>query len=217
MRISFSQIVCSGLILLGSCSLIGAQQSSSGRETLDSPRPAQERPVRGGVFTLYAWDPIARSLCFSDGRAGFMILKNRIENRCSDLSFVIAGGGSLVTAIEADRVGVMIDLGTADELRLRYGYDDAEGGGEGFASLRLEGKSILILKDDNPKEELQPLREGQALFSEGGPSANAPVKFGHIYLLRLASRKKDSYQLIVKLIVIGYSPNESVTVRWEVL
>jgi len=173
--------------------------------------------VRGGVFTFYVWDPLARSLCFSDGRAGLMILKNRIENRCSDLNFNLARGGSFTTGIEADRVGAIIDLGTADELRERYGYDDAAGGGEGFASLRLQGQQVLILKADNPEETLQPLKEAPALFSEVGPSANAPVKLGHIYLLRLASKKDSSFQLIVKLIVIAYTPNESVTLRWEAL
>jgi hypothetical protein len=214
MKNLLSYLVCSALIVLCCCSCaLRAQDATSGAEK----RPTTGQPARGGVFTLYAWDPLARSLCFSDGRAGFMILKNRIENRCSDLSFTTAGGGSLVTAIEADRLGAIIDLGTADELRLRYGYDDAAGGGEGFASLRLQGQKILILKGDNPQEELQPLKEAPALFSEVGPSANAPVKLGHIYLLRLAARKDGSFQLIVKLIVIAYTPNESVTLRWAAL
>lgn len=182
-----------------------------------SPRPTQERPARGGIFTFYVWDPLARTLCFTDGRAGLMILKNRIENRCSDLSFNLAGGGSFTTGIEANRVGAILDLGTADELRHRYGYDDAEGGGEGFASLRLDRDKILILKEDNPDETLQPLKEAPALFSEVGPSGNAPVKLGHIYLLRIADTKDKSFQLIVKLIVVAYTPNEAVTVRWEPL
>lgn len=207
-------LVGAGMILIGSCELMAQRSSpSSDKTTL----PTQEGRARGGIFTLYGWDPVARTLCFSDGRPGMMILKNRIENRCSDLSFTTAGGGSLVTAIEADRVGAIIDLGTADELRQRYGYDDAEGGGEGFASLRMVGQKIMILKEDNPTEELQPLKEGPSLFSDVGPSANAPIKFGHIYLVRLAGRKDSSFQLIVKLIVIGYIPNESVTVRWEAM
>ena len=211
MKSTLSRLGCSVFVALCLCGALRAQEMRP--VAVESPRPAQERQ-RGGIFTLYAWDPLARTLCFSDGRAGFMILKNRIENRCSDLSFTIAGGGSLVTAIEADRVGAIIDLGTADELRLRYGYDEAA---EGFASLRLQGQKILILKEDNPQEELQPLKEGPELFSEVGPSANAPVKFGHIYLLRLAGKKDTSFQLIVKLIVIAYTPNESVTLRWAPL
>jgi len=205
----------SALVVVCSCAALCAQES--GPVTVESARPTQERPARGGLFTFYVWDPLARTLCFSDGRAGLMILKNRIENRCSDLNFNLARGGSFTTGIEADRVAAIIDLGTADELRQRYGYEDADGGGEGFASVRLQGQQILILKEDNPEETLQPLKEAPALFSEVGPSANAPVKLGHIYLLRLAGKKDSSFQLIVKLIVIAYTRSESVTVRWEPL
>jgi hypothetical protein len=187
---------------------------NAGPVTGESVRATQERPAQGGVFTFYVWDPLARSLCFSDGRAGLMILKNRIENRCSDLNFNLARGGSFTTGIEADRVGAIIDLGTADDLRERYRYDDAAGGGEGFASLQMQGQNVVILKEDNPDEVLQPLKEAAAL-SEVGPSANAPVRRGHIYLLRLAGKKDSSFQVIVKLIVIAYAPDESVTVRWE--
>ena len=215
MKRSLTGLALSAFVVICGCGALRAQDA--GPVTVEPARPAQERPARGGLFTFYVWDPLARTLCFSDGRAGLMILKNRIENRCSDLNFNLARGGSFTTGIEADRVGAIIDLGTADELRQRYGYEDAEGGGEGFASLRLQGQQILILKEDNPEETLQPLKEAPALFSEVGPSANAPVKLGHIYLLRLAGKKDSSFQLIVKLIVIAYNPNESVTLRWEPL
>ena len=127
------------------------------------------------------------------------------------------GDGSFVTGIEATRVAAIIDLGTARELRERYGFEDADNGGEGFASLRLDGDGIVILKEDNPNETLQPLKEGPALFTELRPSANAPVRLGHIYLLRIADKKDKSYQQVVKFMVIAYTPNESVTLRWEPL
>jgi len=143
--------------------------------------------------------------------------KNRWANRCSDLSFTLAGEGSLVTGIEANRVAAIVDLGTANQLRERYGYEDADNGGEGFASLRLDGQTVMILKEDSPQEKLQPLKEAAKLFSELGPSANSSIKLGHIYLLRITDQKDRDYQRIVKVIVIEYRPNESVTVRWELL
>ncbi len=112
---------------------------------------------------------------------------------------------------------MIIDLGTAYELRERYGYEDAENGGEGFASLQLQGNRILVLKEDSPNQTLQPLREGPALFGEPGPSANAPIRLGHIYLLRLTYKKDNGFQVVVKLMVIAYAPNESVTLRWAML
>lgn len=208
---SVTGLACSAFVVICSSGALCAQDAGP-----EPARPTQERPARGGIFTFYALDPLARTLCFGDGRAGLMILKNRIENRCSDLSFNLAGGGSFTTGIEVDRVGVIIDLGTADELRRRYEYDDAAGGGEGFASLRMQGQNILILKGDNPEEKLQPLKEAAEL-SRVGPSASARVQLGHIYLLRLAGKKDSSFQVIVKLIVIAYTRDESVTVRWEPL
>lgn len=190
---------------------------AQGPTSAASQQQNQERQARGGVFTLYALDPLARALCFRDGRAGFSIEKNRWGNRCSDLTFTLDGDGSFVTATESNRVAAIIDLGTPLELRNRYGYEDADDGGEGFASLRLQGDTIMILKQDNPHEKLQPLKEGPVLFGELRQSANAPVRLGHIYLIRLADKKDKSFQPLVKLMVIAYRPNEAVTIRWEPL
>lgn len=208
MKRSLSLLTCSALAAL--CWLGSARAQEA--------RPGVERgAARGGVATLYWFDPLARAFCLRDGRAGLTFQENRLTNRCSDLSFTTAGGGSLVTGIEAERIGVLVDLGTADELRERYGYEDADAGGEGFASLRVQEGRLMILKEDGPQEKLQPLKESSALFTTARPSANAPVRLGHIYLLRIEDAKDRSFQLLAKLIVIAYRPNESVTLRWELL
>lgn len=193
----------SACIVFACCGLVFAQGARPSVE-----KPAPQTVTRGGIFTLYALDPQGRALCFRVGR----------ERSCSDLSFNLAGDGSLLSGIEANRIASIIDLGTADELRERYGYEDANGGGAGFASLQLQGAGsrLLILKQNEPAT-LQPLKEGTSLFSNAGPSANAPIKLGHIYLVRIADRKDHSFQLIVKLMVIAYRPEESVTLRWELL
>lgn len=183
----------------------------------DEKQPASQPRKRGGVVTMYALDPLSRTLCFSDGKDGMIIDKNRWGNRCSDLSFNLAGNGSFVTGIEVNRVAAIVDLGTPNDLRSRYGYDDADNGGVGFASLRLDNGKIMILKDDNVEELLQPLQEGPKLFTDVGPSANTPIKLGHIYLVRIADQKDKSFQQVVKLIVISYRPDEAVTLRWELL
>jgi len=185
--------------------------------TPDEKQAAQPRK-RGGIFTLYATDPLARTLCFKDGKEGMAFVSNKWENRCSDLSYTLAGSGNLVTGIELNRVAAIVDLGTADDLRGRYGYEDAEHGGVGFASLRLEGDKVTILQDDNGKFKAswQPLTEA-AKLSEVKSSATAPIQLGHIYLARIVDTKDKSFQLIVKLMVIAYRPEEAVTVRWELL
>jgi len=187
--------------------------------TPDDKQAPQQSRKRGGIFTIYAMDPLARTLCFTDGKEGMAFVNNKWENRCSDLSYTLAGGGSLVTGIELNRQAVIVDLGTANDLRGRYGYEDAENGGVGFASLRLEGDKVTVLQDDNGKFKAswQTLQEGSRLFTEVKSSANAPIQLGHIYLVRIVDSKDKSFQQIVKLLVIAYRPEEAVTVRWELL
>jgi hypothetical protein len=182
----------------------------------DEKRAAQPRK-RNGLFTMYFVDPLSRTFCFADGKEGMTFVNTDWGNRCSDLSFTLASGGSFVSGIEADRVAAIVDLGTPDELRERYGYEDANGGGAGFASLHLQGDKIMVLKQDLRKQEFQPLQEGPKLFTEVAPSATAPIKLGHIYLVRIADKKDKNFQQLVKLMVIAYRPEEAVTLRWELL
>jgi hypothetical protein len=198
--------------------LLRAQTPTSQPAVPDDKQAAQPRK-RGGIFTLYAVDPLARTLCFTDGKEGMAFVNNKWENRCSDLSYTLAGGGSLVSGIELNRAANIVDLGTANDLRGRYSYEDAENGGVGFASLRLEGGKVMILQDDNAKFKAswQPLEEGTKLFAEAKSSATAPIQLGHIYLVRIVDSKDKSFQQLVKLIVIAYRPEEAVTVRWELL
>jgi hypothetical protein len=182
----------------------------------DEKQAAQPRK-RGGIFTMYALDPLSRTLCFSDGKEGMAFTNTNWGNRCSDLSFTLAGSGNFVSGIEVNRVAAIVDLGTPDQLRERYGFDDATGGGAGFASLHLAGDKIMVLKEDIRKAEFQLLEEGPKLFTDVGPSATAPIKLGHIYLVRIADKKDRSFQQLVKLMVIAYRPDEAVTLRWELL
>jgi hypothetical protein len=185
---------------------------------LPDDKQAVQSKKRSGIFTMYAIDPLSRTLCFNDGKEGMAFVNNKWENRCSVLSYTLAGNGNLVSGIELNRVAAIVDLGTASDLRGRYGYDDAENGGVGFASLRLEGDKIMILQDDNDPAKLtwQPVQEA-ARLAEVKSSATAPIQLGHIYLLRIADSKAKTSQHLVKLMVIAYRPEEAVTVRWELM
>jgi len=180
----------------------------------DEKRSTQPKK-RGGIFTMYALDPLARTLCFSDGKEGMAFTNTVWGNRCSDLSYT--GGANFVSGIEVDRLAAIVDLGTADELRNRHGFEDAQGGGTGFASLHLQGDKIMVLKQDLGKQEFQPLQEGSKLFTEVGSSVAAPIKLGHIYLVRITDKKDKRTLQLVKLMVIAHRPDESVTLRWELL
>ena len=209
-------LVCLALLLAG----FGVPQLERAQTpTVPDDKQATQPRKRGGVFTMYAMDPLSRTLCFTDGKEGTAFVNNKWEDRCSDLSYTLAGNGSLVTGVEFNRVATIVDLGTANDLRRRYNFEDAENGGVGFASLRLEGDKVTILKDNNGKFKAswQPLKESAELFAEPKSSANVPIQFGHIYLVRITDTKDKSFQLIAKLMVIAYHPEEAVTLRWELL
>jgi hypothetical protein len=190
-----------------------SSQMMSAQTTPDEKRQAQPRK-RGGIFTMYAIDPLARTLCFSDGKEGMAITGTIWGNRCSDLSFA---GSNLISGVEVDRLAAIVDLGTADELSSRQGFEDSQKGGTGFASIHLQGDKIMVLKQDLGKQEFQSLQEASKLFTELAPNAAAPIKLGHIYLVRITGKKDTSAQQIVKLMVIAFRPDESVTLRWESL
>jgi len=59
--------------------------------------------------------------------------------------------------------------------------------------------------------------ESAALFRQGRSSVNVAVKFGHVYALRLVDRYESTFERVIKMLVIAYRPNESVTIRWEML
>ena len=185
--------------------------------TAPDEKRATQPKKRGGIFTLYVHDPLARTMCLSDGKEGFAFVNNDWRNRCSDLGYILANGGSLASGIEVNRLAAIVDLGTPEELRQRYGFEEAPGGATGFASIHLAGDKVMVLKDDIRNPEYQPLQEASKLFTEVAPSATAPIKLGHIYLVRIADKKDTSFQQLVKLMVIAYRPEESVTLRWELL
>jgi len=197
------------VLLLG----FSSEQALGAQTTPDEKQAAQPRK-RGGIFTMYALDPLARTLCFSDGKEGMEFASTTWRNRCSDLSFA---GSNFISGIEVDRLAAIVDLGTPEEFRIRNGFEDAQGGGTGFASIHLQGDKIMVLKQDFGKQEFQPLQEASKLFTDAGSSVAAPIKLGHIYLVRTADKKDKSTLQLVKLMVIAFRPDEAVTLRWESL
>ncbi len=208
---------CAVLALLLSPICLFAQGGTNGGSSTQAAERTQiDARVTGGIVTLYAIDPLARTFCFADGKDGHIFQNNEVRNRCSDIDFNNYNAGSFTVGVEGGRVGRIIDLGNAAELRQRYGYEETVGNGQGFASLRVENDRVVILKDRR-SQAVQELRESALMFQEGTSGASAPIKLGNIYLMRLTDRHDRTFQRIVKLMVIAYTPNESVTIRWQVL
>ena len=193
--------------------LLMSSLNSFAQNSSDTPDPK----AQGGMVTLYALDPLAHTFCFHDGQNGYVFQQNEIRNRCDDLEFNSYNAGSFTVGNEGGRVGNIIDLGAADELQRQYGYDESSlTRGQGFASLRVENGKLVILKNRRP-QTTQELKESNKLFEKGMSLATAPIKLGHIYLVRLTDAHDKSFQALIKMVVIAYTTNESVTIRWQAL
>ena len=208
---------CAVLTLLLAPVCLVAQGETNSSDCTQAAEKTQIDPrVTGGIVTLYALDPLAGTFCFADGKDGHVVQNNEVRNRCSDIDFNNYNAGTLSIGVEGGRVGRIIDLGNATDLKQRYGYEETVGNGQGFASLRVEDGRVVILKDRR-SQTIQELRESAPLFQEGASGASAPIRLGNIYLVRISDRHDRTFQRIVKLVVIAYTRNESVTIRWQVL
>ena len=169
------------------------------------------------LTTLFARDPLGQSVCFKDGGQSGLFQNGQTRNRCSDLNFNSYSANGFSVGVEGGRQGVILDLGTPEELKGKYGYQETVGGGQGFASIDVKNGKALILKDYK-SGLLQEIKESDQLFRT--PSENyssLPVKLGHVYLLRITDRNDKSYETFAKVLVVAYTPGESVTVRWQAI
>jgi hypothetical protein len=174
---------------------------------LGLPAAAQE-----GVSTLYALDPLARTLCFTDGGAGSSIQAGSVFNRCSHMAFE-SGPDRLVVGVQGAERGAFADLGTPEALARRYSYSETVGGGQGYASLALADGRITI-RTGTRESPSQALRE-QQLLSIPASAGSVSITPGHVLLARLQRHREP--ELFVKFIVLAHVPGQSVTLRWAVL
>ena len=192
---------------------IGSAQISSAQV----PRSAPDTRGTTGIATMFARDPLTQSLCLRDGGPGgsFQGVKN--TNRCSDLNFNSYSANGFSVGVEGSREGIIIDLGTPAELKAKYGYTETVGNGQGFASIDVRNGRALILKNYETGD-VQELAQSADLFrSPEGWTWSVPVQLGHVYLLRITDRSDKSFELFAKVLVLSYTPSESVTVRWYLM
>ena len=208
MKRNFS-LIFQGLILAAVFAVICPSLLAQTRERANE--------IKSDIITLYARDPLAQSFCFRDGTYGAVFQESEVRNRCSDINFNGYRADNFSIAVEGARQGVILDLGTPDELQKKYGYEETVGRGQGFASLRVKDGKIHVLQDRRTRTT-QELRETEFLFQKpSSETESTPVKLGHIYLMRLTDRSEKDFEMFVKLLVIAHVSNESVTIRWQVL
>ena len=198
-------LVFSIVLLVGTAKIIPAQG------------PAPDTRGTTSIATLFARDPLTQSLCFSDGGGGNVFQAGQKRNRCSDLYFHAYQTDGFSSGIEGGREAVILDLGTPEELKSKYKYEETVGGGQGFASIDIKNGRALILKDYRASTS-QEIEGSEQLFSTPkDKSTSVPVKLGHIYLVRITDIHDKTFEKLAKVLVIAHSPNESVTVRWYLM
>jgi hypothetical protein len=169
----------------------------------------EERPS-GGLVTLYALDPLARSLSFEDGAYGQLFQDHVVKNRDSHIDFCGYHEGEFKVGIQGGESGLIVDLGSQYDLRKRYGYLETVGGGQGFASIRCQGDEIVILKD-YAEQTTQPLVEAN---NPAHADDHTPVELDHVYIVRIHG-SQQAPGILVKLLVVQLVPGQSVTIRWQ--
>ncbi|HUR97775.1 MAG TPA: hypothetical protein VMZ26_06850 [Pyrinomonadaceae bacterium] len=173
-------------------------------------------PATTDLATLFARDPLTQSLCFKDGGPGGVFQNGQTRNRCSDLNFNSYSADAFKVGVEGGREGVILDLGTPEELMKKYGYTETVGQGQGFASIDVKNGKALILKDYRTGK-LQDLSESAALFHVADKTSSAAVRLGHVYLVRITDKNDKGFEMFAKFLVVAHVPNESATIRWQVI
>jgi len=204
------------MLLIGTFYLIAYPSIKEKRQPFTNIAPSNS-VQKDNIAILYAIDPVGHSFCFHDGKYGETITDWTVYNRCSDIDFNAYYNGGFSVGIEGGRVGTIIDLGSRGDLQKKYKYQETVGDGQGYASIHRTNKTLLILKDSHTNRTYQTMDESAALFGETTSSSNVAVKLGHVYALRIVDRFDHAFERVVKMLVIAYQPNESVTIRWEVL
>jgi len=215
----FARFACTGLSL-ASLFLVSFQgETRAPRLALPASSHADDAGLsRPRTRTLRAHDFTRHSLSLRTGAFGTAIQDQRVVNVDSELDFGTLYPGQFTAGVQGGQVGELLDLGSTEELALRYGYEETVGGGQGFASIRFEGEELVIL-DELATGSVQPFREGQAFLQARPPVASVPaaVQLGHLYLVRIVDRNDPAFLRFAKLLVTAHRSGEEVGFVWAEL
>jgi hypothetical protein len=150
----------------------------------------------GAISTLYANDPLEWSLDLRTGQPGTVVQQGELRNRDSHI-----GMGwfpdCLTVGIQGGDTGAIVDLGTLQEAGKALGMPFVGNSGNVYVGLQ-----PAWVRD-------------HAGLQHAASTAHAPIKVGHLYLVRVANGEKPD--LFAKLIVLDFQPGAQVTLRWQLL
>lgn len=175
--------------------------------------PAAEAGSR--LVTLFRYDPLRSSISLTTGEEGRVFVDDYARQRGGDLDFGNFNADALTIGLESGRRGVLVDLGSTSDLARRFGYVEPTSGGQGYASIHYVGGRLMITRA--VEGTFQPIPEGPSLLTGPTEAATARAAVGHVYLLRLVDAREPAFERIAKLLVVAHTPNESVTLRYDLL
>lgn len=158
------------------------------------------------VVELVAKDPLRRTYDFLRSAHGGILQDGEIKNAGSHIDFSSYNADALTVGIQGGEIGAIVDLGDDEAVATSIG---TPGGGQGFAGLTLVNGAFNM-------EAANKLFELSATNTES-TSDHAPVIVGHIYALRVIDTNSGKLDLVVKLLVTDFAPQERVSFRWAKL
>ena len=167
------------------------------------PEEGRASGQSSGFATLYAKNPLRQSYDFLRSNYGAAIHKNQIVNAGAHLSYSDYVDGAFTVGFQGGEQGIILDLGTDDEVAARLGVNQTVGGGQGFAALAFHAR---VFNDSTAQDAFTaPLRG----------AAPAPVMERHVYVLRIASDgSSTSQELVVKIFVVSLTAGSETSFEW---
>ncbi len=104
----------------------------SGNSVANNLAPQSTDKPKTGIFTFYPFDPLAGTLCFTDGECGSVVDERRVKNRCSHLTYDRYEKDQFRAGIQGGDLGFIVDLGAAIDLKKKYSYQETVGNGQGL-------------------------------------------------------------------------------------
>lgn len=157
-----------------------------------------------GHVRLNAKDPFRHSWDFLRQNYGGVIQENEVKNGGQHIAYDSYYAGEFSVGIQGGEKGVIVDLGSDEELAKTLGVTQTVGGGQGFAHLSMETGRFGYAPADAAL--------AWAPAAPGSLLDHLPVVQHHVYLLRIVDGT-SGLDMVVKLLVVQHE-TDAVEFEW---
>lgn len=166
-------------------------------ESSPDPQIGEALGPNHGLAELFSDDPLHHTFDFILARHGTEVHDGEVQNRGSHIDFDFYFDNALSVGLQGGEMGRIIDLGPDVLVAQQLGVD-----GEAFDALQLvDGR--FHQKDAD-----------ELFYERPDDMGTLPVKPGHLYVLRIVDLDSD-LDLVVKVLVVDFTENKNVQLKWE--